>query len=177
MTAKKHLTQSGLEKIVSIKGALNKGLSEKLLLAFPDVKIISRPEFLINKTPLNPHWISGFTAGEGSFIFSISDKTIRVSYSIALHSREEPLLLRIKEFFDSKCNVRFHGANSLQFTIQGISELNTVIISHFVNYPLNGNKLYNFNIWVKIVELLANNAHQTEEGRVKLRELSSILNK
>lgn len=176
MASKKHITQSGLEEIICLKGALNLGLSEKLKLAFSHVKITPRPEFVVNEDKLNPR-VSGFTEGDGSFSFSITDKKIQATYSIGVHCRDKPLLLKIREFFGSKSNVRVQSANSVQFLINGISELNTVLIPHFRNYPLSGQKLSNYNIWGKIVGLLANKAHLTEEGRIKLRELKSSLNK
>lgn len=45
MTKKEHLTIPGLNKIVGLKSALNKGLSEDLVKSFPDVNIMKRPIF------------------------------------------------------------------------------------------------------------------------------------
>jgi hypothetical protein len=149
MNAKEHLTQAGLEKIISIKATLNLGLSEKLKLSFLHIIPIERPPFIISEEPLHPNWITGFSEGDCTFSFSITDKTIQAFYSIGLHSREKPPPPKAGEFFGSKSNVRVHGANSLQFTIGGTTEINTVLIPHFINYPLYGNKLFNFNLWVK----------------------------
>lgn len=66
---KKHLTHLGLNQILSIKGALNLGLTEELIKNFPDVKSIIRPPFLINDLPLDPQWITGFTEGDFSVLF------------------------------------------------------------------------------------------------------------
>jgi len=43
MNRKEHLTMDGLIKIVSIKASMNKGLSEDLQTAFPNVTPVSRP--------------------------------------------------------------------------------------------------------------------------------------
>ena len=43
MNRKEHLKKEGLEKLVSIKSSLNKGLSPKLKIAFPHVNPIQRP--------------------------------------------------------------------------------------------------------------------------------------
>jgi len=43
MEGGEHLTQAGLHKIVAIKASMNRGLSEKLKLAFPDVVPVVRP--------------------------------------------------------------------------------------------------------------------------------------
>ena len=43
MNGKEHLTKEGLEKIVSIKGSINLGLSSKLKAAFPNITLVERP--------------------------------------------------------------------------------------------------------------------------------------
>jgi hypothetical protein len=43
MARKEHLTESGLNKILSLKSALNLGLSEELKTAFPNIIPIKRP--------------------------------------------------------------------------------------------------------------------------------------
>ena len=43
MRRKEHLTQEGLIKIIAIKASMNRGLSEKLKLYFPDVVPVVRP--------------------------------------------------------------------------------------------------------------------------------------
>lgn len=58
---KSHLTTEGLNKIISIKYALNKGLPESLKIAFKDVKPLIRPEYKSSNISLNPHWVSGFS--------------------------------------------------------------------------------------------------------------------
>ena len=67
MLSKKHLTQKGLEQIVSYKTAMNFGKSSKLKLSFPNVILMKRPLVKINDIPLNPFWVTGFVEAEGSF--------------------------------------------------------------------------------------------------------------
>ena len=43
MVEGKHLTPEGLRKIVAIRARMNRGLSEKLKVAFPDVVPVVRP--------------------------------------------------------------------------------------------------------------------------------------
>ena len=43
MKSQQHLSLDGLKKIVSLKAAMNNGLSEKLKAAFPDVVPVQRP--------------------------------------------------------------------------------------------------------------------------------------
>jgi hypothetical protein len=44
MKQKEHLTQEGLEKIVSIKASVNLGLPDSLKAVFPNIKPVSRPK-------------------------------------------------------------------------------------------------------------------------------------
>lgn len=55
----------------SYKGTINLGLKDKLKIAFSHVKPLVRPDYIISKNKLDPHWISGFTAGD----FTHADKT------------------------------------------------------------------------------------------------------
>jgi NADH-ubiquinone oxidoreductase chain 5 len=70
---KEHLTQSGLEKIIVIKGALNLGIPDDLKTVFPHIKPLTRPQFIVSESQLNPNWISGFTEGDGTFVFYIGE--------------------------------------------------------------------------------------------------------
>ena len=63
---KQHLTQEGLDKIIALKGNLNKGLSSVLNEAFPNIVPVERPVYHFNGIP-DPFWISGFVSGDGSF--------------------------------------------------------------------------------------------------------------
>ena len=54
MLNKEHLTKDGLIKIVAIKASINRGLSEKLKSAFPDVVPVVRP-LLKNLTVKDPN--------------------------------------------------------------------------------------------------------------------------
>ncbi len=40
---KKHLTKAGLRKLISIKASMNKGLPERLEVAFSNLTIVTRP--------------------------------------------------------------------------------------------------------------------------------------
>ena len=50
---------------------MNFGESDKLKLLFPNVTPIERPSVLVNNTPLNPFWVTGFIEAEGSFYISL----------------------------------------------------------------------------------------------------------
>jgi hypothetical protein len=62
---------------VSIRATINKGLTEELKVAFPNVIPVIRP-VVIDQEIKDPYWISGFLRGEGCFrIDSYKSKTDR----------------------------------------------------------------------------------------------------
>ena len=50
---KQHLTEIGLHKLISIRASINKGLPERLKLAFPNITPVLRPE--VPKANLDPN--------------------------------------------------------------------------------------------------------------------------
>jgi len=68
---KEHLRLEGLQKIVAIKGSMNKGLSDQLQAAFKK-NIIHIPRPLVeNKVISNIYWLAGFATAEGCFFVNI----------------------------------------------------------------------------------------------------------
>ena len=77
-------------------GGVNKGLSDMLKAAFPDVVPVVRPVHTVSETPLHPYWISGFSEGDSSFSVSISQRNqVLVMFQIELLIREEHLVRKI----------------------------------------------------------------------------------
>ena len=67
-----HLTVSGLEAIINIRATLNKGLTSRLIEAFPNTVAVARPQvYNTDVKSIDPQWVAGFTSGDGSFIVSI----------------------------------------------------------------------------------------------------------
>jgi hypothetical protein len=56
---KEHLIKEGLDKFVGIKASINKGLSDSLKLAFPNVAVIEKSMVIDSKIP-DPQWLAGF---------------------------------------------------------------------------------------------------------------------
>ncbi|EUC26955.1 hypothetical protein COCCADRAFT_112931 [Bipolaris zeicola 26-R-13] len=67
----RHLTVQGLNKIMSIKAVMNnKGMSDSLNLAFPDIEPILRPN-IKDRNIKSLHWLAGFTDAEGCFFIAL----------------------------------------------------------------------------------------------------------
>lgn len=174
---KAHLTTEGLNKIISIKYALNKGLPESLKISFSDVKPLNRPEYKLSNTHLDPNWVSGFSEGDSSFLVTISGKTnqVRVIYSLGLNDRDLPLILKLQEFFGGIGKIASYD-NVVQYRISDLNDIRKVLIPHFDTYNLKGNKLYNYLIWKEIINLMENKSHLTSEGLEKIFNLRHRLN-
>lgn len=174
---KAHLTIEGLNKVISLKYALNKGLPESLKISFKDVKPLNRPEYKSSNTPLDPDWVSGFSEGDSSFLVSISLKTnqVRVIYSLGLNDRDFPLILKLQEFFGGIGKIASYD-NVVQYRISDLNDIRKVLIPHFDTYNLKGNKLYNYLIWKEIINLMENKSHLTSEGLEKIFNLRHKLN-
>ena len=179
LLSKEHLQEEGLNKILSWKSMLNNGLSDKLKLAFPNVKTIDKPVLEVENIPLNPNYISGFTEGDGCFTVNISSKTNQVIayFIIELHKREIPLLISIQKFFGAGSINQALNRNMARFYVSKKSDLITKVLPHFDTYKLEGNKLKNYLIFREIVLLLKTKAHLTKEGFNKIKLLKEGLNK
>lgn len=83
MQNKEHLTTSGFELILSLYASINRGISKKVAENFTISTYYPKPNRVIPSF-IHPYWISGFTAGDGSFIIELKKKenTILFSFDI-----------------------------------------------------------------------------------------------
>lgn len=102
---KEHLTIKGLQQIVAIKASINKGLSDDLKAAFPNITSIVRLTIKDQKI-LDPNWLAGFTSAEGFFgliIYKSSSKvgeSARLRFEIAQHNRDSELLKTFEKYLE-----------------------------------------------------------------------------
>nr|YP_009059684.1 LAGLIDADG/HNH endonuclease [Parasitella parasitica]AIO05734.1 LAGLIDADG/HNH endonuclease [Parasitella parasitica] len=146
---------------------------------------------VINKNPdLNPFWISGFITGEGSFTYFTRGAA---PYPLGLGQALSPggartrknsknetvkdLTLVIEVSQDSKDGyiltsiINYFGVGKVYHEIRGVTKYRLVIkeeiidklVPHFINYPLSGNKLLQYNIWIEIVKILIQNPKRNQE--------------
>lgn len=173
-----HLTLLGLEQIISIKSALNLGLSNQLQKAFPNVESLIRPSYTPTDDPLHPDWVSGFITGDGCLTVSIkSTNQVIVSLDININERDEPVLIKIKNFFNAGLIYSNPHNNACSFRITRIAHLISIVLPYLKSYPLAGDKFNNYNYWLEIVLLLEQKTHLTPDGLAKIRILVDKLNK
>lgn len=177
MNNKEHLTMEGLNKIVSIRASLNKGLSPLLSKHFLDVVPHERPKVEILKT-FDPFWFLGFVEGEGCFYVKIAniatDKyIISLKFILSQHSRDRLLLNSL---------IQYLGYGKLEETpiiarlvITKIEDIQKVL-SFFVKYPLIGIKKHDFSDWCKVAELMKNKIHLTPSGINEIKLIKAKMN-
>jgi hypothetical protein len=73
MSCKEHLTNEGLNRLLSIKASLNRGLNKNLIKAFSDIIPVDRPVVECPNS-LDPNGLVGFIEGEGNFFFCFDFK-------------------------------------------------------------------------------------------------------
>ena len=183
---KQHLTQEGLEKIVALKCNLNKGLTEVIMEAFPNIVAIPRPVYIFNGIP-DPYWISGFVSGDSTFCVSIekssSNKTgkrVRLIFGTALHIRDRGLLVGIANYFnilnESKYIYDSVTRETSLLQIKNNFDIVNKIIPFFNQYPVLGVKSLDFADFNKVAELMKNKEHLTEPGSSEIIEIVKQMN-
>jgi len=176
-----HLTKEGLIKIVNLKASLNKGLSNKLIICFPKVKMerlkIDSPIFI------DYNWIAGFFTGEGCFSVGIyKSNAHKIGYgtilriAISQHSRDKLLMNSLKKTLECGTIYKDHN-NAVVLIIYRLKDIYSKIIPLFNKYNIQGIKALDFQDFCKIAKLVNEKAHLTLSGLEKIREIKLNMNK
>jgi hypothetical protein len=97
-------------------------------------------------------------------------------FKIELHGKDLPLLKQIQSFFGvGSINVRKKN-NQVIFTVSSLKDLINVIIPHFDKYPLITQKRADFELFKKVVALMNNKKHLTEDGLLKIVAIRASMN-
>ena len=96
---------------------------------------------------LNPYFVTGFCDAESSFQVLVTKNknsrlgwSVRLFFTIGLHSRDLDLLFQIKKFLGCGYIVINDKLNEVSFRVSSFEDLKNLIIPHFVNYPLLSQK-------------------------------------
>nr|QCQ69123.1 LAGLIDADG endonuclease [Powellomyces hirtus] len=177
-----HLTREGFLQCLIDISTLNRGLPKRILEEYPEIKVPKR--VIIDKpNNISPFWITGFTAGDGSFSCSVTDKGLRRIHSqidpvfcLAQHSRDLPLFESLKEYFST--GTVHTNRDMAFFRVRSINSLLNIIIPFFLSYPfIKGSKAdLNFKDFCKIVEIMKDGKHLTDAGKTKILNLRANMN-
>ena len=160
---------------------MNRGLSPKLKLYFPQVVQVTRPLVENAKIP-DPNWLAGFTSAEGCFMVKITgSKTHSVGFRVELvfqltqHSRDEKLLISFISYLN--CGVVTKDRESYKFRVTKLDDITDKIIPFLKKYPILGVKALDFADWCKAAELIKNKKHLTAEGLEEIRNIKAGMNR
>ena len=121
--------------------------------------------------------VTGFTDAEGSFIISVTkSSTNRLGWStqpyfkISLHKKDLPILKKYKSYFKDagKIEITGKGRDSLSYVISSKAQIMAVVLPHFDKYPLITQKRAHYELFKRIIYIMNNQKHLTEE---KLQEI------
>ena len=181
LEGKEHLTTQGIAKIVALKASLNKGLSDELKVAFPNIIPASRL-IIKNSKISDPNWLAGFASGEGSFNISIrkskthsSGYQVHLKFTITQHWRDEQLLRSLVDYLD--CGKVYKDGETFQYQVQKFTDHTENIIPFFSKYLIIGVKALDFQDWCKACEIVKLKDHLTDEGISKISTIKMGMNK
>jgi hypothetical protein len=171
MVTKQHLEPIGFKTVLSYYTSINKGISPKLLLAFPET--IGVDKVIVNYPDcLHPEWVSGFVAGDGGFSIGIRPKTgqIYFRFHITQHSRDKLLMQKFVLFFNcGKLNIR-SNTERCDYYVQDFQSIYEKIVTHFDNFPLYNVKTLDFKSFKQAAILYK------EGGRKNTQAIQQIIN-
>ena len=160
---------------------MNRGLSEKLKINFPNVQYVSRPVFDVQDIK-DLNWLAGFVDGEGYFyVSSLKDNLYSIGYKVTLifsvtqHARDEILLTKFIDLLGQVLSKT--RPDAVNYRVKKFSDIKYKIIPFFQNYPLQSVKYRDFLDFVKVVDIVAVKGHLTLEGIKKINSLKSGMNR
>jgi hypothetical protein len=179
---KKHVTLEGLLQIISIKAAMNSGLSDTLKAAFPNINPVSRPLVSFSGIP-SPYWLAGFVDAEGCFMIrSLKSSThklgvcIRLTFTVNQHSRDNRLIEGLVGYLGCGSYYPSLSLNQVEFRVSKNSEINKILL-FFDKYAIQGAKSADYADFKRAAELMKEKAHLTELGIKELLLIKAGMNK
>jgi hypothetical protein len=105
MVLKEHLNKKGLSLILKCYASINRGVSKKVSQFFPKIIPYKKVKTIL-PDKLNPYWVSGFIAGDGSFVLGLrknklESKSLGIyfNFSVTQHRKDYELIKLFILFF------------------------------------------------------------------------------
>ena len=127
---------------------MNKGLSDQLKAAFPDIIPVLRPIVEFKGIPADqPNWLAGFTTGEGCLNINItksstnkSGNQVQLKFQITQHTRDAELLKSLVSYLSCGYYYASKGRDWGNFFVIRFSDIESKIIPFFDKYQILGVK-------------------------------------
>jgi hypothetical protein len=100
---------------------------------------------------------------------------VELTCKITQHYRDEQLMRSLIEYFG--CGNVYKNRDTVEFKITKFSDLTEKIIPFFEKYPIQGAKFVDYLDFVKVIKLIQNKAHLTEEGLDQIRKIKAGMNR
>jgi len=184
---KEHLTEAGLKKLIDVRASLNKGLPERLKVAFPNINPVPRTTtpktyWELNKSE-HKHWMAGFVTGEGCFyIQTTKSKTHKLGIKVGLqliivqNTRDAYLIESFVQYFGGGSFSVKEKSSTVTFTMSKFSDIVNNIIPLFEEYTIQGAKAKDFEDFKEASALIKSKAHLNKEGLDKIIKIKARMN-
>ena len=156
----------------------------------------------VDTSSLNSNgWLAGFIDADGAFKVRYTEKRIdektnkvltkgRIEVRFVLEQRQnigfysnesyKPIMLKIQSFFGINTDLREskHHEDKIYWIIE-VTSLNrlNLLIQYLNNYPLLTAKRNDFEDWCKVYQLIVDNKHLSEDGKLLIKNIKSNMNK
>ena len=129
---KEHLDKKGFSDILQIYAFINRGVSKQVTHFSPNI-IPCRKIKVMLPNKLDPYWVSGFVAGDGSFVVGIRKKktdnktfNLYFNFFITQHSKDSELIKLFIPFFN--CGIsKIRYSNKTSRCDYYVQDINSII--------------------------------------------------
>jgi LAGLIDADG endonuclease len=183
MKRKEHLTDEGVQAIVSKRASINLGITDDLKVTFPNIIPAKRPEVLFKKKIPHSEWVAGFTSAEGTFSVRTPKTQTKLGFKtevwfrLSQHSRDEELMRSLISFFGCGYLTKDSRGPAVEFSVYKFSDIYGKIYPFFNNYKVRGVKAKDYQDWSEILEIIQVKGHLTQEGLDKILSIKAGINK
>ncbi len=130
---------------------------------------------------LSPDWVVGFVDGEGCFHVSVQSHPemtagyqVLPEFVVVQHMRDIQILYALKKFFRGGV-VRVNHADRYSYRIRKLEQLER-ICEFFMNHPLKTKKNVDFRKFRKIILMMKEKKHLSQEGLKEIIDLALQMN-
>jgi hypothetical protein len=128
-------------------------------------------------------YISGYVDGEGCFMVSIAPRAkllagweVRPSLSVSQNGDRAEVLQLLVSYFRCGTIRPDRSDKTLKWETRRLEDLLGRVVPHFERYPLLSGKCRDFERFALVCRLMADGAHRTNVGLIRIVELARDMN-